>query len=415
MIKESKIINLLFLLCFFIYLKKLPINIETQPFFIFIISLALVLYTSKKVDKIDLWLVGYLIILSSYLLLQLILFQTGIIAFFTYLVGPLIYIVLKNKLHLVSEKLVKIIIVLFAALTLVILFKIPLLYGLLSGFYELFVPRSGWMDGSDIRGITLLAPEPSYFAFPAVLLLVALDITGLMGKQNLKYKLLLITIAVLSKSALVFAYTGIYLLLYYTKWSAIKEFLMLRSKRVMLFATIVLILLIPFLFFEKSRIEEVFFNVYHNITSENSLKNLLLTEVSGSTRFIINSLGFLSLEYAPFGWGLGEFQNNYHIVGSQFHDLMSKHEVIKLDYLPRSPVKAQTYTANLVGDIGILSFPLVIFILLSVFRKTTNKIQIALKLVIPLMLIFVQAQISNPIPWVLLAVLNSKSLQTVKE
>ena len=61
----------------------------------------------------------------------------------------------------------------------IILFEIPLFYSLVNIFYELFIPRSGWMDGSDIRGITLFAPEPSYFAFPAVLMLVALDIIAL--------------------------------------------------------------------------------------------------------------------------------------------------------------------------------------------------------------------------------------------
>ena len=197
---------------------------------------------------------------------------------------------------------------------------------------------------------------------------------------------------------------------YYFKWKAVKEFFALRSRRFLFFGIALVLLMLPFVLFDNSRTVEVFTNIYSNFSSSASFESLLLKEVSGSTRFIINTLGFLSIEYAPFGWGLGEFQNNYHIVGAQFDHLMSNHEVLKVAYLDQAPIKAQTYGANIAGDIGLLTLPFFIFMIRSIFKKSNTQVQKGLIVIIPLMLILVQAQISNPIPWVLLAVVNSTNL-----
>lgn len=414
-VRESKIINLIFLLCFFIYLKKLPISIETQPFIIFFLSIFYLMVKKITVTTKDVLLVLHLILLSVYVLFQIIIKKNGLIDYFTYLVGPAVYFVFLNNSKLISEKIVKWVVILYATVAIVLLLKIPIAYALVQNFYELFIPRPGWIDGSEIRGVTLFAPEPSYFAFPSVLLLVALDILHLNGKKNLlKYKLLVIAIIIISKSALVFLYSSIYLLFYYLGNNPLRRIQIIKSKRIIVFFFFILILLIPFFIFENSRLVEVLGNIYDNVSNSENFKNLLLKEVSGSTRFIINTLGFLSIEYAPFGWGIGEFQNNFYVVGEQFDDLMSRHEVIRPLYLNHLPLKAQTYFANLTGDIGVFSFPLLGFFIWSFLQKTDDKIKRGLQWVLPLMLIFVQAQISNPIPWILLAVINSKDLILIK-
>lgn len=415
-IKESKIINLIFLLSFFIYLKKLPIPIETQPFIIFFLSVLFLMVQKVTITTRDAFLVFHIIMLSIYLLFQIIINKTGLISYFTYLVGPAVYLTFLNNPKLISERIVKSIVLLYAIITIILLLKLPIAYYLVQKFYELFIPRPGWMDGSNMRGVTLFAPEPSYFAFPSVLLLVALDILHLNGKKNiLKYKLIVIAIIILSKSALVFLYSSIYLLFYYIGNNPLKRFEVIKSKKILVFGFFILILILPFFLFENSRLVEVISNIYENISSSENIKNLLLKEVSGSTRFIINTLGFLSIEYAPFGWGIGEFQNNFYIVGSQFNDLMSRHEVIRELYINHLPLKAQTYFANLTGDTGVFSVLLLIFFIWSFLQKTGNKIKRGLQWTLPLMLIFVQAQISNPIPWILLAVINSKDLILTRE
>lgn len=409
-IKVTKIINLIFFLCFFIYLKKLPIDIETQPFVIFFLALSLLIFNKVYIRKRDVFLIIHIIVLSIYLVFQIYLKKTGVISYFTYLVGPVTYLVFLNRFQFISEKIVKGIILLYAFTALILLFQIPGLYFILKEFYELFIPRSGWIDGSDIRGITLFAPEPSYFAFTSVFFLVALDVLHLNGSKVLKYKLIVIGIAIISKSALVFLYTSIYLLFYYLGDEPLKRIKTIKPKRILVLISFVLILIIPFFIFENSRVIEVINNIFNNVRSSDNFNNLLLKEVSGSTRFILNTLGFLSIEYAPFGWGIGEFQNNFHIVGNQFHDLMSNHEVLRESYIDHLPLKAQTYFANLIGDIGIFSFFMLTFLIVSLFRNNHSKIKRGLQWIIPLMLVLVQAQISNPIPWVLLAIVNSKSL-----
>ncbi len=409
-ITANKVINIIFFLCFFIYLKKLQIDVETQPFIIFFLALCLILFNKVYIRKKDVFLILHILVLSIYLVFQIYFKRTGVIPYFTYLVGPVTYLVFLNRFQFVSEKVVKGIILIYAFTTVILLLKIPGLYYLLTEFYELFISRSGWMDGSDIRGITLFAPEPSYFAFASVFFLVALDVLHLNGYKVLKYKLIVIAIAIISKSALVFFYTGIYLLFYYLGNEPLKRIKAIKPKRILIFISFILILIIPFFIFEQSRVVEVFNNIFENISSSENFKNLLLKEVSGSTRFILNSLGFLSIEYAPFGWGIGEFQNNFYIVGSQFHDLMNNHGVLSEPYIKHIPLKAQTYFANLTGDIGVFSFFMLIFLIVSLFGNTHSKIKRGLQWVVPLMLILVQAQISNPIPWVLLAIINSKSL-----
>ena len=410
LLSEKSIINLLLLLVFFLYVKKLPIDIETQPFILFFTSIILILFTKINISKTDYWLVFYVLVLTMYFVVQFIIKQTGLIAYLTFLVGPLAYLVFKNKVHLFSGKLIKWIIVIYATVAVIIFFKIPLFYEIVKFFYSFFIPRSGWMDGSEIRGITLFAPEPSYFAFFSVLLLACLDIVSLRGVKVFKYKAVLVAIVIISKSALVFIYTGFYLLFFYLDFGSIKSFFKVRSRKIIFITVSVVILILPFLLFEQSRIAQVFTNIYQNLTNKESFEKLLLTEVSGSTRFIMNTLGYMSVEDAPFGWGLGEFQNNYHIVGHKFHSLMSQHGELSYDYLNKLPLKAQTYLANLVGDIGVFSLPLFLFLFLSLFQQTNNQIKRALKLLILLMLVFVQAQISNPVPWILLAILNSKRL-----
>lgn len=406
----SVIINLLFLLSFLIYVKKTPLETETQPIFIFFISIIFVFFVKLKLTKKDLFLVLHITVLTLYIIYQMLVYRTGIVDYITYLIGPLTYFVFLNRINNISILLLRRIIIFFFIITIVSLFKIPVLNDILVGFSEIFIGRTGWGEGSSFRGVSLLTPEPSYFAFFLILLISLLDIKVKVEypKSYKKYWILLFFIALATKSALVFFYLITYLigkqLSKYT-FNKIKQWF--NVKNTLLVCSLVIIITLPFIFLKESRPVQVVENVSKSI-SEGDTFELLFRESSGSTRFIVNTLGVISVNVKPFGWGIGEFKNNfYEAAPKSFKKIILRHEVLKVFHNKKRPLKTQTYFTNLVGDIGLFSIPLLLFILISFFRAK-GETKSGIKWTILLMLIIVQGQISNPVIWILLAIMNSK-------
>lgn len=407
-LKKHKILNWIFALCFLIYVKKLPIEIETQPFILFFLGIIFILINTIKVDFLDLLLLCFVFILTTYFIIQFLINGTGLVAYATYLVGPLVYLVFKNNIHYISIRTVKIFTIIFSFLAITILFKIPIIYDVVYWFYSAFISRPDWIDGGGARGFTLLAPEPSYFSFFTVLILTIFDIYNQKNYKINYYKWAIIIVAVLSKSALVFLYVFLYLFITLLGNKPINSLKKIPKKNILIVISILLLISIPF-FFVESRVSEVFSNLFNSLTTKDGLKKLIVTEVSGTTRFIMNTFAFMSIEYAPFGWGIGQFPLNFKIIANNFPFIVDNHWEFIVAYRDNKPMKAQTYFANLLADIGIFSLPAFLFLIVSILKKTEDKIKRALQFVIPLMLVFVQCQISNPIPWILLAVVNTKS------
>ncbi len=401
-----RVVNILFFLSFCIYVKKLPLTIETQPFIIFSVLLGIIAFIKLKISKKDYFLIAHLFTLALYILFQLLFFKTGIIAFITYTVGPIVYLFFLNRIQNISVLLVKCVILLFTILAFILFFKIPILSDIYLYFHKIFISREILQDNSGLRGLTLFAPEPSYFAFSAILLLAILDLKMPNNKALKKYKILVIIIALFTKSALVFLYLLIYFLSFYFGGNILKKIGSFKPRNILIAFVIVICTVIPFIAFNNSRPTQVITNAYEHFEEGISIEKFLLKESSGSTRLIVNSLGFISINYAPFGWGIGEFQNNIPTVGQNYDDLLSKHENIKEAYAGNKPLKAQTYMANLVGDIGVFAFPMVLFLLFSFFT-VKHRVGHGLKYVLFFMLVIGQGQISNPCIWITLAILNS--------
>ena len=131
------IINILFFLSFFIYVKKTPLSTETQPVFIFLISTIFVFFINIKISKRDIFLVFHIVFLTFYFLYQIVVYKTGIMDYVTYLIGPFIYLVFVNRINNISALLLRRIIFFFSLLTIITLFKIPVFYDMLSVFSDL--------------------------------------------------------------------------------------------------------------------------------------------------------------------------------------------------------------------------------------------------------------------------------------
>ncbi|WP_148639212.1 hypothetical protein [Aquimarina longa] len=358
-----------------------------------------------------------MLLLTTYFVIQYLVFQTGILEYITFLIGPLVYLVFLNRVHTISVLLIKWIIIVFLFLTIIILFRIPGFYDILNWLTQVFISRSQEHTSSSIRGVSLLTPEPSYFAFPLILLLSIIDLK--LEEENIKslkkYRLVLFFIALVTKSALVFFYLIFYLLGKYLSRYSLNLFkIKFSTKNIVIGISLIVILLMPFLFLRNSRPVQVAENVYKSV-SKGDMFGLLFRESSGSTRFIINTLGVISIQKEPFGWGIGEFKYNFFKAGNtKFKEVIKKHEVLRAFYYNDNPVKTQTYLTNLTGDIGIFSLPLFLFIIISIY-KAKGETRGGIKWVIPLMLIIVQGQMSNPAIWIILAILNSNKFDTTTD
>lgn len=399
-------VNIVFFLCFFINVKKLPIRIETQPLFIFLISLFFLAFIKIKIKGKDIFLVMHIAILTMYCFIQLLFFKSGFPEYVSYIIGPILYLAISDKANLVSVKALKFVIVFLFILGSILFLRIPILIDLIELFYSAFIERAHSISGYNDRGIILLAPEPSYFAFPAVFLLFFLDFHIKNGKRNLiYYKILLFILIILTKSALVFFYIGLYLLGYYILGNYKKIF---QSKLKNIITIFILILVFPLISFENSRPSKVYNRFKSALESKQPIREFMIREPSGSTRILINAMAFNSLVSNPFGWGLGEFENNIHKVGEDFDYILKRHEVLKKSYLEGARFRAQTYFTNLLGDVGLLSIVFSIFIFLSFVKKIPDqKYKSGLLMVLPFMLVFFQGQLSNPIIWFLLAFFNA--------
>ncbi len=408
-IKIAIIANLVFVLAFFIYIKKVPLNIETQPIIIFFLSLVFLFSTKIKLTKSTVLVWLHIALISIYAILQFLFFRTGIISYFTFLIGPVVYLLMVDKAKKISLLLIKAVTVFFLFWALVVQFQIPSLIEAVNLVNKIFIGRAENMGVSGLRGVTLLTPEPSYFAFPLILLIYLVDFNkdekGIKGLQF--YRVVLFIIALMTKSALVFFYLIFYLLgRYLGQYDLANIIKWVSPKKIVTAFFLLIVFSLPFVFFKESRPVQVVENVTEGL-SKGNMYNVIFSESSGSTRFISNFLGIASIFKAPFGWGLGEFQNNYYDAASvEVKKIIREHEVLRLNYQERRPLKAQTYIANLSGDIGIFILPLLLFLIISFF-KAKGKLKGGLKWVLPLMLLLVQGQISNPVVWILLAFMNS--------
>ncbi|MCS6153489.1 hypothetical protein ACROAH_06255 [Shewanella oncorhynchi] len=253
----------------------------------------------------------------------------------------------------------------------------------------------------------ILSPEPSYYAFFAMLSLSFIDF--LTNKStNLRFvfisKVIIFSSCLLTGSALVYLVVFLYFLCH--AFYLYKEHF-LKS----LFIASPFVILILFFLFrdENSRFSQVIQLVFLLFEGDVDLYNLAFkAETSGSSRVLLNYIAFatpFSLDF--FGTGLGGFKYNWTVVANLLSIPIQDHEVLGGMGL----FSAQTYLANLVADIGVFAF-LLILLIFSNNRKVMSNDSVNLKsnllfIKSSLIICFVfQCQITNPVPWVLLGLLK---------
>lgn len=411
MIKRSELNSLLFISFFLIFIRILPISVETQPVLSLFVATISIVGFAKGTDflkKDVIFVIALVLILIIYTFLQ-IFFNSdyqAIVELFKYLIGPVIFFSIRSNKYSISFSILKKVVIAISIIAAVSLF-LPSVYAIL---FKYFIPRFAENMGSDVRGIVVLTPEPSYFAVFQIILLITIEKalsqfdTGekvLYTRKELLYlKYIIIFISVLTKSALVILYIIIFIL---------PDFKKIDFKKVLLGLLVVIpiISILIYFFFSENRLFDVISLVYKLVHDGefNWINFLFNQESSGGTRIVLNFLAISAMFINPLGSGLGSFSTMMTFYGDHFDMDLSKHEVLGSDALGK--IYPQTYFANLCNDIGI--FALILFPVIMVNNaKDSRNFVLKRNLCLFLMVLF-QSQITNPAFWYLIAISKIKS------
>lgn len=412
MLSTSKLYNYLFFSFFLIFLRVIPVSIETQPVFSVLFSF-LILSQGKidfqfiKTDVLFTWIL--VLVLGIYSIYTLMAFKefSAIVDLVKYLVGPIIYLAIRRFDFKVSIKTLKIVVSILLATTIVTLF-LPQLSKFLFSF---LISRSENLSGDDYRGISILTPEPSYFSAFVVMLMATIEKKLQQGDEETSERRLLkqmkfavLFMAVLTKSV----YAIFMAVLFFFPLSGF------RKNIIKLLFALVLFFISVLVYVEYNPDDRIalLFNVITTVIDSNEidfLDVLYYQESSGGARFIINWLAVSSFFETPFGKGIGTFPQFFGFYAQQNGLDLASHDVFV--FADKYKFYPQTYLANLVHDIGI--FSLLIFPIIFLNRDKSNKEFTAKWTICILMLLLFQSQLSNPTLWYLIAIDKQASSEDV--
>ncbi|KOR31927.1 hypothetical protein TI05_10485 [Achromatium sp. WMS3] len=397
-ITRKEIITIFLLSIFTIHISFIPIAAETQPILPLGISLVVLFFLNKfyvqnRVSKDILYSWLLVAILSIYFIIGKFGFGDGsIITYIKYIIGPLIYIAIRKSILNINYKYIIGIVGAFFTLYLLLQFDI------FQNIHALLISRS--YNTFEIGRMSLLTPEPSYFAHFLILILIYIDLSYKnkiisLKKYNL-LRIIMLFIALNVKSDLVFCIVLLYFLSYYPS-------LKLNKKIFLLF--IIGIILVAIINLDFGRLSLILNTIWLLVVGNISLVDVFfIYETSGSTRIIVNYLALANIFDNPMGSGLGSFLETLQNAGTVFGNDLTSHEVLK----SKTTDEAQTYFVNLVNDIGVFAF-LMLLIVFSNNKKASTGNEQRIKYFIWLSLIVLllfQCQVSNPIPWILIAILK---------
>lgn len=385
----------------FMYINFFGFQVETIPLLLFFTLLfnTIVLFSSNElitVNKADYDMIFFIFILIVFGIFNIFINGlTSIISLGKYLFGPLCYFMFKKYYTYFNKRSFSILIFFIFILTILIIFKIPLIRSIL----EMVISRLDFNSG--FRGISVLTPEPSYFALFSMLFLCLVEYYDQINAISNKLKYILLGIVLLLSLVSLSVYSLLVILVYLFIKCLFKNPLLI----LFILLSITLLVLYPD-FLPKNRIKQIFTSINKLFTANVSLIDFLfIVEPSGSTRIILNFIGMVSIIFHPFGSGFNSFQDTFLTISNILKLPIENHEVLK--YLIGTKFYAQTYIANLANDIGLLSL-VVIKIYFSNYNNYYSKEFKVIIIFFFLLMLFFQCQITNPIPWFILAIVKSK-------
>lgn len=423
----SRIFNIAYVSVFFMYFKIIPISVETQPIIIMLlIPVSIILTIHKKMifEKKDLLLILHLFIVVIYFIVGLIgndSFYDSFMMFIKLIMGPLAYLTVLKNVKYIKEKNVKLVISIFAILAIIQITKLPGLNNILNILYSTFFNRFSdyTLGANSVRGLCVLVTEPSYFFYFEFLLLYSIDYLKYKNghfENEFIFKIIIIIIACLSKSAIVYLFTIIYILQNISLKKVIRLLKKYISGNEMILSLIFLIAIIAYIILnifnfgmlENTRFFEVM-NSFTNIKLSTITDVLFYADDSSGFRFLTNAVGYLSILIYPMGGGLMSVRNNFISIANSFGIDALKNDVIR--YSENNVVEIAAYVPTLVSILGFFSIIFIIYIFLM--RKKSNKrLSRNMFFTLFIFLFLIQSNIFNPAFWIIIGFINSINKET---
>lgn len=388
----SNLFNFSILSIFTMYIEIIK-GIETQPFFIFLISFLYIIHSIKICLKKNLLILIIAIFFIFFeVLISKLYLGSNIFEALKYIVGPIIFFAfLNNNFYLTLKYLnyIKYIIRIIFIYYLIMLFKIPFLFSFFLNIQSILIPRFELYSG--IRGFGFFTPEPSYMVLTLIFFYILIDVYDFSKKYF--DKLLIIIVIILLKSA-----TG-YLLMFF--------YLFIRLFKFSLKSIILTSIFFMILSFSLSLFPNRLLEIYNRIDVSNiDVYNLLFfLDPSFGSRIALNTIALLAPLIYYFGAGFGTLNFTWIYISHFFNINFLNNIVLKNLFLANQSIHAHAYIPNLVYAMGIFAIPIVYLILkpITFIRKESKKYKAVY--IVTLYMFFIQSQITNPIPWILLSII----------
>lgn len=255
--------------------------------------------------------------------------------------------------------------------------------------------------GFGLRGLKFMTPEPIYAVISLTFMILATGFLYKLGRLTrgqfrfyipLAIGLLLLTLSSYA-AVMLLLMIGLYVL-YAGNW------------RASVGVALISVLLFAMMLQTETRAAQLFVNLM-NIDFDDLVRTFIVAEGSFSTRilkFLASLYGFYSY---PAGYGLGSFSGYYW----QHFDAMGwnwvvLHGFIGPKYLSRDVLDPSSMFPTLLHDLGIFGL-LIVGVIVWTFRKgVVSGYLAALLFFAAMFMLTVSAQMTNPVPWVLLGMLS---------
>lgn len=400
---------LFYFFCFFSYVKIIPNSMDTQPYFI-ILGCAIIVFevfNKRNIAKVHIsiiWLVFLVILLSVYNMtisddyIEILRAFTG---YFSILIVSVVSF-WSFKRRILTEKAF--------LLVFIIWFSIACLQRIFGNDIFSFLVS---VRTSTDRGVTSLAPEPTFYAFYVTLIYILYIIYGLVFSRKLKYKksmfiLFLLQLILLSKSSmLIIANVILFFIYIFIKFL----FSMGKINKTTVFVVLSLVIF-PFLikmFFDSGVMDGTRFSYIIN-NLDIGLYHVLVTDASINDRvahIYLSFYGFYSNDFMP---GLFSTFNIYS--GNRF--FLSN----GLFWWGASTNKILSFWGGIIYELGFFAIFYFIYLFFSIknFFIAIKLKYISISIIISMfLLLFLAIPISNPIVTIIFSLMYYSKVRSHNE
>jgi hypothetical protein len=427
-VKKSFLVNLVFMLSFFPFLRLLPISAETQPIAGLVAMIIILLYGVKK-SVYSLTLLWLIFIIADYYVLSIILrpylFLEISLHTIAYFIPLFIFLSLYDKLDLLSPRLYFLVLGLWLALGLIQYFEFlsPVERGL-DPFLNVFANRrfSGGYGG--VRGAKFFSPEPAAASISIILFMV----TGIFFYMVRRIGRTAMWLAILASAIMVFlnksATAMMFVVLFFVGFLAryfvvfVRGLTSLSFPRRVLYVPLCVILVLASVWFSSailtnkygyhSRFLQVTENAWNQVIVQRDVSLSTLAYIGG-WRFPTVYVGYCSLgQNYGLGRGVAAWLTDFDQVARSCGIRLGDFAFSFSGRRELPTLKPCSYGSTLAFDTGVFGLTsLLVFMGLFLYQKLYNGFTVHVSAVkwgmlsLVLFSILVMGVLSVPMPWLL--------------